>query len=222
MLKKILIGLGVIIVAFVVVVATRPATFHVERSTTIQAPADVVFAVVNDFHRWGEWSPWDKLDPDMKKTFSGPPSGVGSSYQWTGNDKVGEGRMTITEATPVQRVGIKLEFMKPWEATNTVTFSLKPAAGGTTVFWSMDGNNNFMAKAFSLFMDMDKMIGGDFERGLAQLKTVAEKDAQKRAAEEAARKAAAEEAARKAAEEAAKAAAAAPPPPAPAPAKKKK
>src|SRR5262249_7146798 len=131
-------------------------------------------AQVNDFHAWPAWSPWEKLDPQMKKTFEGPASGVGAKYAWTGNDKVGEGRMTIEKSEKPSTVGIKLEFLKPFEATNATTFTFAPTAKGSKVTWAMDGENNFMAKAASLFMDMDKMIGGDFERGLTAMKTAAE------------------------------------------------
>jgi len=174
MLKKILIAVAVIIVLLIIVVAVQPSDFRVTRSTKIAAPADVVFAQVNDFHNWDAWSPWAKLDPNMKKTMEGAPSGPGAIYSWVGNDKVGEGRMTITESHPSDLVQIKLEFIKPFEGTNTAEFTLKPEGDQTAVTWSMYGKNNFIGKAFSLMMNMDKLIGGDFERGLAQMKTVAE------------------------------------------------
>jgi carbon monoxide dehydrogenase subunit G len=182
MLKKVLIGVAAVVVVFVIVVSTRPATFHVERSTTVSAPPDAVFAQVNDFHAWPNWSPWEKMDPGMKKTFSGSPSGPGSVYSWQGNDKVGEGRMTIEKSDKPSLVSIKLEFLKPFAATNTATFSFVPAAEGTKVTWAMDGNNNFMSKTFQMFMDMDKMIGKDFEQGLASMKTAAESAAKASAA----------------------------------------
>ncbi len=166
---------------FFLVVVTRPAKFHVERSATIGAPPDTVFASVNDLHEWSAWSPWEKLDPQMKRTYEGPPSGQGAIYAWSGNDKVGEGRMTIERSEKPQLVGIKLEFIKPWEATNATTFTFSPSPEGTRVTWAMDGNNNFMGKAASLFMDMDKMVGGDFERGLASMKGAAETRARARA-----------------------------------------
>jgi uncharacterized protein YndB with AHSA1/START domain len=197
MFTKILIGLVVLIGGFAAFVATRPSTFHVERSATIKAPAEVVFGQVADFHKWQDWSPWEKLDPAMKKTYSGAPSGNGANYAWAGNDKVGEGDMTITAAQPNEKISIRLEFAKPWKAVNTTNITFKPAGDGTLVNWAMDGENNFMGKAFGLFMDMDQMIGSDFEKGLASLGTVAEADAKKKA------------------EEAAKLAAATPPPGAP-------
>ena len=173
MLRKILIGVAAVVVVFVVVVATRPAAFHIERSTNMAAPPEIVLAQVNDFHAWSAWSPWEKLDPQLKRSYEGAPAGVGAIYGWTGNDKVGEGRMTIETSTP-SLVGIKLEFIKPFAATNTATFTFVPAPDGTKVTWAMDGNNGFMAKAASMFMDMDKMVGDDFARGLAAMKTVAE------------------------------------------------
>jgi len=141
---------------------------------TIGAPAPVVFAQVNDFHNWDAWSPWAKIDPAMKKTHEGAPAGTGAIYTWAGNDQVGEGRMTLTESRPNELVRIKLEFMKPFASTADTEFTFKPAGDQTAVTWSMAGEKNFMAKAFGLFMNMDKMIGDDFEKGLAQMKSVAE------------------------------------------------
>lgn len=174
MLKKILIAVAVVLLAFVALVASRPSTFKVERSITIAAPAEVVFPYVNDFHHWGEFSPWEKLDPAMKRTHEGAQAGVGASYHWVGNDQVGEGRMTITESKPHEKVSIKLEFIKPWAATNQTDFILHPTAEGVHFTWAMSGHNNFMSKAFGLFMNMDAMIGKDFEAGLASLKKVSE------------------------------------------------
>ena len=174
MLRKILIGVAAAIVVLVIVVSTRPSTFHIERSTTMAAPPETAFAQVNDFHAWAAWSPWEKLDPQMKRTFEGPPAGIGSRYAWVGNREVGEGRMTIEKSDKPTQVSIKLEFLQPFAATNTATFSFAPAAGGTQVTWAMDGQNNFMAKAAHMVMDMDKMLGADFERGLAAMKTAAE------------------------------------------------
>jgi hypothetical protein len=174
MARKILIGVAALLVLLVLIVVTRPATFHVERSITMAAPPENAFAQVNDFHAWPAWSPWEKLDPAMKKTFEGPPAGVGSKYAWTGNDQVGEGRMTLEKSEKPSLIGIKLEFIKPFAATNQTTFTFAPSPGGSKVTWSMDGENGFMAKAASMFMDMDKLIGGDFEKGLAAMKTAAE------------------------------------------------
>jgi hypothetical protein len=174
MVRKILIGIAAIVVLFILLVSTRPSTFHIERSLAMSAPPQTAFAQVNDFHAWSAWSPWEKMDPQMKKTFDGASSGVGAVYAWTGNDKVGEGKMTIEKSTVPSLVGIKLEFFKPFAATNTATFTFAPASEGTKVTWAMDGENNFVGKAFSMFMDMDKMVGADFERGLASMKTLAE------------------------------------------------
>jgi uncharacterized protein YndB with AHSA1/START domain len=174
-LVKILIGVVVVIVILAIVVATRPAAFHLQRSTTIAAPAEVVFERVNDFHAWGDWSPWEKMDPQMARTFGGPPAGEGSTYAWSGNSKVGEGKMTIERSERPGRVVIKLEFLRPMRATNTATFTFASApGGGTAVTWAMDGNKNFMAKAIHMVMDFDKLVGADFERGLAALKTISE------------------------------------------------
>lgn len=173
--RKILIGVVVVIAVFLVVVATRPAAFHVERSLTMAAAPAAVFVQVNDFHAWPIWSPWEQLDPRMKRSFSGAPSGAGAVYAWQGNDQVGEGRMTLEKSERPSRIEIKLEFFKPWTATNTATFSFVPSGAGTKTTWAMDGANNFMAKAVSMFMDMDKLIGADFERGLQAMRVAAER-----------------------------------------------
>lgn len=182
MIKKILLGALVVIVVgvaiFCVVVAMQPAHYHVERSATMNAPAVLVFNQVNDFHKWDAWSPWAKLDPNMKTSFEGAPAGNGAVYSWTGNSDVGEGRMTITDSKPGESIKIKLDFIKPFAATNATLFSFKPQGNQTAVTWTMDGDNNFVGKAFGLFMNMDKMVGGDFEKGLAQIKAIAEKPAQ--------------------------------------------
>ena len=178
MLKKVLIGVAAVLAVLGRVVATRPSAFHIERSIAVAAPADSVFRPVNDFPAWSAWSPWEKLDPQMKRAFDGAPSGVGAIYSWVGNDKTGEGRMTIERSDRPSAIAIKLEFIKPFAATNQATFTFAPAAppgtDETKVTWAMDGENNFGMKAASLFMNMDKLVGGDFERGLTALKTVAE------------------------------------------------
>ena len=176
MLLKILISVVVVIAVLVVVISLRPSRMHIERSLAMNAPAQVVFEQVNDFHAWAGWSPWEKMDPQMKRTFSGAGSGVGAIYAWSGNNKVGEGRMTIEKSDAPSRIEIKLEFFKPWQATNKATFTFTPSGGGTTVTWAMDCTHNFAAKAFGLFMNFDKMIGGDFEKGLAAMKGIAEGD----------------------------------------------
>ena len=155
------------------VVAAQPSQFEVRRSLVMQAPPQAVFEQVEDFHLWARWSPWEKLDPAMKKHFSGPPTGVGTSYHWVGNDQVGEGRMTIVSAAMPSRIEIKLEFLEPWEATNPTVFSFEPEGSGTRATWSMTGKNDFIGKAFSLAMDMDALVGADFDKGLAALAQVA-------------------------------------------------
>jgi len=169
--------LGVLIAAIgilVIAIATRPTDFTLRRSATMAARPATVFAQVNDFHRWTAWSPWEKLDPGLKREYSGPDSGVGAHYHWVGNPKVGEGKMTITESKPGELVRIKLEFIKPFSATNETTLTFKLDGNGTQVDWTMTGKNGFMSKAFDLFMNMDKTVGKDFEKGLADMKTVSE------------------------------------------------
>jgi uncharacterized protein YndB with AHSA1/START domain len=168
MLKYILGGIVAIVAIFAVVVTFQPADFRVERTAQIAAPAPEVFAQVNDFRTWTKWSPFER-DPAMKKSFDGPPTGTGASYAWSGNDEVGEGRATIVESRPNDLVRIKLEFVRPFAATNTAEFTFRQAGNGTAVTWALIGERNFIAKAICMFMDMDKMVGGDFEKGLAQL-----------------------------------------------------
>jgi Polyketide cyclase / dehydrase and lipid transport len=170
------IAILVLIVTAIVFVATRPTSFRIERSALVSAPSDVIYAIINDLHQWGKWSPYDKRDSNMKKTFAGPSAGPGAIYTWNGNSQVGEGRLTIMESRPGQLVSMKLEFSRPFKATNQVNFKLEPCDGGTRVSWIMDGKNTFMTKAMSVFMDMDKMVGKDFEQGLANLNTVAKSE----------------------------------------------
>jgi uncharacterized protein YndB with AHSA1/START domain len=170
-------GLAVIVAAavvFVIVVALQPAAFRITRSATIAAPPAEVFAQVNDFHNWDAWSPWAKLDPACKYTFEGPPSGTGAVFTWSGNDQVGEGRMTITESRPNELIRIQLDFIRPFKSTCTTEFEFKPEGEQTAVTWTMSGEKDFLSKGFCLFMDMDKTVGGDFEKGLAQMKAVTE------------------------------------------------
>jgi len=166
----------VLLVAAIIVIATRPAAFRVERSAQINAPPEIAFSLVNDLHQWSRWSPFEKLDLNMKKTFDGPDSGPGAISAWSGNNKAGEGRMTILESKPDELISIKLEFFRPFVCVNHVTFAFVPVPDGTRVSWIMDGNNNFVAKAFHLFMDMDEMIGKQFDEGLANLNAVAQKE----------------------------------------------
>jgi len=170
----ILLGVAAIILVLIIIVAMQPGDFRVVRSASMAAPPADVFAQVNDLHKWEAWSPWAKLDPAMKQTYEGQSAGTGAIYSWNGNSQVGEGRMTITESRPSDLVRIKLEFMKPFAATNEAEFTFKPEGNQTVVTWSMAGTKNFMLKAFGLFMSMDKMLGGMFEQGLAQMKAVVE------------------------------------------------
>jgi len=176
MLKWTLAALAAVIVVFLIVVALQPSDFRIERSATMRAPAPAAFAQVNDFQNWQAWSPWEKVDPELKRQYEGPKAGTGAVYAWQGNKDVGEGRMTIMESRPAEVVRIKLEFFKPFAATNTAEFSFKPAGADTTaVTWSMAGQNTFLSKAISLFIDMDRMVGGMFDQGLTQMKAIVER-----------------------------------------------
>jgi hypothetical protein len=174
MLLKILIVAAVVIVILVAIVALQPSQFRVARSTIISAAPATVFAQVNDFHNWEAWNPWGKIDPTMKQAYEGAAAGTGAIYRWAGNKEVGEGRMTITESRPNELVRIKLDFVKPFAATNAAEFTFRPEGNQTAATWTMTGKNNFIAKAAHLFMNIDKMIGDQFERGLADLKAVSE------------------------------------------------
>lgn len=174
MLKKILIGLAVLVAVLVAVIVTRPDTFQVERAQTMAASPAVAYAQVADFRNWKVWSPWEKRDPAMKTSFGGTLGEVGSTYEWAGNSEVGVGKMTVVEARPGEMVRIKLEFTEPYVSTSDSVFTFTPEGAGTKVKWVMSGDHNFMSKAMCLVMDMDAMIGKDFELGLAQLRTHAE------------------------------------------------
>jgi uncharacterized protein YndB with AHSA1/START domain len=178
----VLIAVVLLVVALIVTVATRPAEFRIERSTTIAAPPTAVSELVNDFHKWRAWSPWEGKDPAMNRTYEGPSAGRGATYGWSGNKEVGEGRMTITESKPGELIRIRLEFLKPWQATNTADFTFTPASDGTRVNWSMTGCHNFMSKAFGMFCNLDKLVGDDFEKGLAKMKATAESQSRQLAA----------------------------------------
>ena len=178
MAKKVALGIAgaliAIVLLFILVVAMRPSEYRITRAAKMAASPAVVFEQVNDFHNWDAWSPWAKLDPNAKMTFVGPSSGKGAGYSWSGNDKVGEGHQTITESRESELIRIKLDFEKPMKDTCTVEFNFKPAGDQTEMTWSMFGKQNFVGKAFCMFMDMDKMVGGDFEKGLASLKALVE------------------------------------------------
>jgi len=176
MLKKILIVVVVLIGALLAYAATRPDTFRVERVATIKAPPEKVFALINDLRRWESWSPWEKKDPAMRRSFGGDAtSGRGAAYAWEGNSDVGQGRMEIAESVAPSRVRIRLDFVKPFEAHNIVDFTLEPKGEATNVTWAIHGPSPYISKLVGVFYNMDTMIGKDFEAGLASLKTVAEK-----------------------------------------------
>ena len=175
MFKTIAIIIVVLIAAVLIFAATKPDTFRVQRSATIKAPPEQIFALINDLHRWDAWSPWEKKDPAMKRTHSGAANGKGAVYEWDGNKDVGKGRMEITESSPPSKVAIKLDFIKPFEGHNIAEFTLKPEGDSTNVTWVMDGPAPFISKVMQVFFSMDKMIGKEFETGLANLKTIAEK-----------------------------------------------
>ena len=148
--------------------------YTVERTTTINAPAEKVYAQIVDFHNWRAWSPWDDLDPDMQRSYPGADSGVGAGYAWSGNRKAGEGKMEITEAVEPSRVQIALDFLKPFKSSSTTTFNLKPQGDTTKVTWTMTGPKTLMTRVMGVFKSMDKMVGPDFEKGLTQLKGASE------------------------------------------------
>lgn len=175
MLKKIAIGVVVLILIFVGLAAMQPDSFRVQRAISIKAPPEKIIPLISDFHHWPQWSPWEKLDPSMTRTFSGAPKDVGAVYEWKGNKDVGSGRMEITGMTPPNRVGIDLLFLEPFESHCVTDFTLENKGDLTTVTWTMSGPSNFMTKVMGLFSSMDKMIGKDFDAGLASMKAAAEK-----------------------------------------------
>jgi uncharacterized protein YndB with AHSA1/START domain len=174
MLKKIVLVLIAVVIGFLVFALTRPATYRVQRTVEIQATPEAVYDQLEDFRAWSRWSPWEKLDPQMKKSFSGPERGVGATYAWQGNDKVGTGRMTITKSDRPRDIECRLEFLKPFEAVSQTSMQLQPRGAVTHVTWTMTGHNDFTGKVFSVFMNMEKSIGEDFEAGLARLKEITE------------------------------------------------
>jgi carbon monoxide dehydrogenase subunit G len=175
MVKKIAVVVVILIVAFLGYAATRPDTYRVERAASIKAPPEKIFAHINDLRGWGAWSPWEKLDPVMKRTFSGAESGKGAVYEWEGNSEVGKGRMEIAESDPSSKIVLNLHFLEPMEGQSTAEFRLEPAGDSTNVTWTMQGSNNYVSKVIGIFVSMDKMVGGHFETGLANLKAIAEK-----------------------------------------------
>jgi len=177
MLGAIAVVAVVLVAALLGFAATRPNTFRVQRSLAIQAPPQRIFNLIADFHQWALWSPYEKIDPAMKKTFSGSQDGKGAVYTWAGNSKAGEGRMEITDTAAASKIVIKLDFLKPFEGHNTAEFTLQSEAGSTKVTWAVFGPQSFMLKFMSIFMNMDKMLGKEFESGLANLEAVSENQA---------------------------------------------
>lgn len=175
MLKVIIATVILLVVTLLLYAATKPDTFRVQRTAGINAPPDKVFGLINDFHTWASWSPWEKKDLEMKKTHSGPAQGKGAVLEWDGNKDVGTGRMEVLESVPASQIRIKLDFLKPFEAHNQAEFTLTPNASSTQVTWAMYGPQPFMMKVMDIVMNMDKMVGKDFEDGLANLKALAER-----------------------------------------------
>ncbi|MES2600410.1 MAG: SRPBCC family protein [Pseudomonadota bacterium] len=179
MMQKILIGLIATIGSFLALILLQPSEYSVSRTMMMSAAAPDIFAQIDDFHRWQAWSPWAKRDPKAKASFDGPASGKGAVFAWSGNNEVGEGRMTLTESRPSESVRIKTDFVKPFVGTSYSDFSLNPEGGGTSVSWTMSGQNDFISKAICLFVSMDKVLGGEMEKGLASIKALVEADAKK-------------------------------------------
>lgn len=177
-MKKVLLGIlavvALIVGAVCVIAATKPDVFKFERSTVVNAPPEKVFFLVENFHHWKDWSPFEALDSNLKRTYSGPESGKGAVYEWDGNNEAGQGRMEIVEVEPPNKVRIKLDFIKPFQASNIAEFKMAPVESGTKVTWSMEGPNPFMCKVMQVFCNMDDMLGKDFDKGLANIKASAE------------------------------------------------
>ena len=175
LLGTIAIFVTVALAALLLFAATRPDSFRVERTTTIKAPRDRIFGLINDFRNWGAWSPWEKLDPAMQRTHSGAASGNGAAYAWEGSGKVGAGKMEITQSMPPSKIVIKLDFLKPFEGHNTAEFTLEPKGDTSSVAWAMFGPSPYLTKVMGIFFSMDSLVGKDFEAGLANRKAAAEK-----------------------------------------------
>lgn len=174
-MQLVAIILGLVVLAILAIAVSKPSHFMLKRSADIAAAPETIFGLINDFRRWQDWSPWEKLDPELKRTMSGAEAGEGAIYEWSGNKKVGQGRMEITDISAPTEIVIKLDFLKPFEAHNVAEFTIEPQGGGSRVTWSMHGPNPFMAKLMQVFMNFDKMVGKDFEKGLANLKAIAER-----------------------------------------------
>lgn len=163
------------IAALLIYGALQPPAFSVVRETDFNAPSSAVFTQLNNFHNWANWSPWERLDPALHRNYNGPETGVGAKYSWAGNKKVGEGNMEITHSDPNRRVQVDLNFLKPFQASNIAEFTITPASAGSHLRWEMRGNRPFMMRVMGFAFNMDKMIGGDFEKGLANMKAVVKK-----------------------------------------------
>ena len=175
MIKTIATVLALLIAAILIYAATKPDSFRIERSTTIKATSEKVFALINDYKQWEAWSPWEKIDPALKRTYSGAASGVGAIYEWSGNKDIGQGRMEIVESTPSTKVSLKLDFITPFEAHNMVDFTLAQQGDTTTITQAMYGPSPYLSKLMTIFFSMEKMVGGKYEEGLANIKAIAEK-----------------------------------------------
>jgi uncharacterized protein YndB with AHSA1/START domain len=173
-IPRILIIVAVVIAAVLAFAASKPKTFHVQRSITIKAPAERIFALINDFHNWSGWAPQDKEDPTMRRTYSGAANGKGAASEWTSSGSAGRGRMAITESVPPRLISIKVDFVKPFEAHNINEFTLEPEGGLTRITWTMDGTNLYIMRLMSIFVNMDSVVGKHFESGLNNLKSAAE------------------------------------------------
>ncbi len=174
MIAKILLGIGLVISIILILASLQPDDFVLKRSISMEASPEEIYPLVNDFHNWAEWSPWAKLDPNMKTVYEGPSSGVGASYSWIGDGKVGEGKMLITASSPPQSILIQLDFLKPIKASNATEFGFIPQGTSTQVTWTMTGKTPFFSKIVYLFVSIEKLVGPDFEKGLSQLKSLAE------------------------------------------------
>ncbi len=177
MVKVVALGIGVLVAGVLIYAATRPGTFEVKRSITVAASPQAIFPLIDDFRSWASWSPYEKLDPAMKRSFSGPQAGPGAVYAWDGNGKVGKGQIEITGANPPSAVELRLDMFKPFAARNAIEFTLQPQGSATVVTWAMRGPTNYVSKLMGVFINMDRMIGGEFATGLASLKVLAERQA---------------------------------------------
>lgn len=175
MIRSILLVIVFVVAAVLIYAATKPDSFRIQRSVVIKAAPETIFPFINDFRKWETWSPWEKIDPDLKRTYGGVASGVGAVYEWSGNKDIGQGRMEIIESAPASKVVLKLDFMKPFEAHNMVEFTMVAQGDSTTVTQAMYGPSPYMSKLMTIFFSMEKMVGSKYEEGLANLKAQAEK-----------------------------------------------